>query len=99
MTVFTPESITPRPPARRFTQPETAGWHPGGWGFLVSITHGRGVRSMSAHLSRVDVKVGERVRAGQTIGAVGSSGNSTGPHLHFELRIRGAAFDPLTALR
>lgn len=76
-----------------------ADWHPGGWGFLVSIAHGRGVRSMSAHLSRVDVKVGERVRAGQTIGAVGSSGNSTGPHLHFELRLRGAAFDPVTALR
>lgn len=76
-----------------------AGWHPGGWGFLVSIAHGRGVRSMSAHLSRVDVKVGERVRAGQPIGAVGSSGNSTGPHLHFEVRLRGAALDPLTALR
>ncbi|CAN5373227.1 hypothetical protein BH18ACT12_BH18ACT12_08910 [soil metagenome] len=76
-----------------------AGWHPAGWGYLVSIAHGRGVRSMSAHLSHVEVRVGDRVRAGQTIGAVGSSGNSTGPHLHFELRLRGAAFDPLTALR
>jgi peptidoglycan hydrolase-like protein with peptidoglycan-binding domain len=75
-----------------------AGWHPGGWGFLVSIAHGRGVRSMSAHLSRIDVKVGQRVAAGETIGAVGSSGNSTGPHLHFELRLRGAAVDPLTAI-
>jgi peptidoglycan hydrolase-like protein with peptidoglycan-binding domain len=75
-----------------------AGWHPAGWGFLVTIAHGRGGRTMSAHLSRIDVKVGTRVRAGQTIGAVGSSGNSTGPHLHFELRLRGAAIDPLSAL-
>ncbi len=75
-----------------------AGWHPAGWGFLVSIAHGHGVRSMSAHLSRIDVKVGQTVRVGQVIGAVGSSGNSTGPHLHFELRRRGAALDPLTAL-
>jgi murein DD-endopeptidase MepM/ murein hydrolase activator NlpD len=75
-----------------------AGWHPAGWGFLVSIAHGRGVRSMSAHLSRIYVKVGQRVASGQLIGAVGSSGNSTGPHLHFELRLRGAAFDPLTAI-
>jgi biotin carboxyl carrier protein len=76
-----------------------AGWHPGGWGFLVSIAHGGGVRSMSAHLSRVDVKVGQRVRAGETIGGVGSSGISSGPHLHFEARLRGAAFDPLPSLR
>jgi peptidoglycan hydrolase-like protein with peptidoglycan-binding domain len=76
-----------------------AGWHPGGWGFLVSVAHGKGVRSMSAHLLRVDVRVGERVAAGQMIGALGSSGNSTGPHLHFELRLRGAAVDPLPAFR
>lgn len=76
-----------------------AGWHPGGWGFLVSIAHGAGVRSMSAHLSSVAVRVGQRVRAGQTIGRVGSSGLSSGPHLHFEARLRGAAFDPLPALR
>ena len=76
-----------------------AGWHPGGWGYLVTIAHGYGLRSMAAHLSRVDVRVGQRVAAGAQIGLVGSTGHSSGPHLHFELRLRGAAIDPLTALR
>jgi murein DD-endopeptidase MepM/ murein hydrolase activator NlpD len=75
-----------------------AGWHPAGWGYLVTIAHGHGLRTMSAHLSRIDVKVGRRVTVGETIGTVGSSGNSTGPHLHFELRLRGAAINPLPAL-
>lgn len=75
-----------------------AGWHPAGWGFLVTIAHGNGFRTMSAHLSRITVKVGTRVKAGETIGAVGSSGNSTGPHLHFELRLKGAAIDPRSTL-
>ena len=75
-----------------------AGWRRGGWGKLVTIVHTRGVRSMYAHLSRVDVRVGECVPAGFRIGLVGSTGHSTGPHLHFEVRLRGAAIDPLTAL-
>jgi murein DD-endopeptidase MepM/ murein hydrolase activator NlpD len=75
-----------------------AGWHPGGWGYLVSIAHADGVRTMSAHLSQVSVRVGQRVEAGQRVGLVGSSGRSFGPHLHFEVRLRGAAVDPLTAL-
>jgi murein DD-endopeptidase MepM/ murein hydrolase activator NlpD len=54
---------------------------------------------MYAHLSRVDVRVGERVGIGQSVGLVGATGDATGPHLHFELRVRGAAVDPLTALR
>jgi murein DD-endopeptidase MepM/ murein hydrolase activator NlpD len=53
---------------------------------------------MYAHLSRVLVRRGQRVRAGRRVGAVGASGTSTGPHLHFELRLRGAAVDPLPAL-
>jgi murein DD-endopeptidase MepM/ murein hydrolase activator NlpD len=76
-----------------------AGWLDGGWGELVVIAHGSGVRSMYAHLSRVEARVGERVGAGFEIGRVGSTGDATGPHLHFELRVRGAAVDPLTALR
>jgi murein DD-endopeptidase MepM/ murein hydrolase activator NlpD len=72
-----------------------AGWRDGGWGLLVVIAHGGGVRSMYAHLSRVEVRVAERVGAGFEVGRVGSTGDSTGPHLHFEVRVRGAAVDPL----
>ena len=76
-----------------------AGHLKGGWGLVVTIAHGSGVRSMSVHLSRVDVKVGDRIAAGTRIGLVGATGQATGPHLHFEVRLRGAAIDPLTALR
>jgi peptidoglycan hydrolase-like protein with peptidoglycan-binding domain len=75
-----------------------AGPTSGGWGNLVKVGHGRGVVSWYAHLSRVDVAVGQRVQAGSRVGLVGSTGFSTGPHLHFEVRIRGAAVDPLPAL-
>jgi murein DD-endopeptidase MepM/ murein hydrolase activator NlpD len=76
-----------------------AGHLKGGWGLVVTIAHGSGVRTMYAHLSRVDVKLGERVGAGARVGLVGATGHATGPHLHFEVRLRGAAVDPLTALR
>jgi peptidoglycan hydrolase-like protein with peptidoglycan-binding domain len=75
-----------------------AGWSAGGWGYLVTISHGDGLETMYAHLSRVTVRVGERVAVGQRIARIGSSGNATGPHLHFEVRVRGAAVDPLGAL-
>jgi peptidoglycan hydrolase-like protein with peptidoglycan-binding domain len=75
-----------------------AGWSSGGWGYLVTVSHGSGTRTYYAHLSRVSVRVGQRVSVGQRVGSVGSSGNSTGPHLHFEVRVRGAAVDPLTGL-
>ena len=71
----------------------------GSWGYLVTVTHARGVRTMYAHLSRVEVRVGQRVVTGSRLGRVGSTGHSTGPHLHFEVRVRGAAVDPLTGLR
>jgi murein DD-endopeptidase MepM/ murein hydrolase activator NlpD len=76
-----------------------AGWDAGGYGLLVSIAHGRGVRTLYAHLSRIDVRPGQRVSGGYRIGRVGSTGHSTGPHLHFEVRVRGAAVNPLPALR
>ncbi|MBA3366831.1 MAG: peptidoglycan DD-metalloendopeptidase family protein [Actinobacteria bacterium] len=76
-----------------------AGWRAGGHGLLVAIAHGDGVRTLYAHLSRVDARLGDRVSAGGTVGLVGSTGHSTGPHLHFEVRVRGAAVDPCTALR
>ena len=75
-----------------------AGWLEGGWGLEVTIAHRSGVRTMYAHLSRTLVALGQRVAAGQWIGRVGSTGHSSGPHLHFEGRFRGAAFDPITAL-
>ena len=76
-----------------------AGYDRGGYGYLVSVAHGYGVRSMYAHLSRIRVRRGTRVSAGREVGRVGSTGHSTGPHLHFEVRVRGAVVDPLTALR
>ena len=74
-----------------------AGWWAGGYGNLVSIAHGHGVRTLYAHLSSIAVRRGQRVSIGALIGRVGSTGLSTGPHLHFELRVRGAAIDPATA--
>jgi murein DD-endopeptidase MepM/ murein hydrolase activator NlpD len=76
-----------------------AGWDSGGYGNLVVVAHPLGVRSMYAHLSRIAVRPGQAVVAGSLVGAVGSTGFATGPHLHFELRLGGAAIDPLTALR
>jgi murein DD-endopeptidase MepM/ murein hydrolase activator NlpD len=76
-----------------------AGWDTGGYGNLVVIEHPQGVRSMYAHLSRIFVGTGRWVVAGTAVGAVGTTGFSTGPHLHFELRQAGAALNPLTALR
>jgi murein DD-endopeptidase MepM/ murein hydrolase activator NlpD len=70
----------------------------GGWGNLVIVRHRRGVESMYAHLSRIHVSIGQQVRAGEQVGLVGATGDATGPHLHFEVRVRGASVDPLMAL-
>ena len=75
-----------------------AGWNSGGYGRLIIIDHGSGVTSWYAHLSRLDVAAGRQVAAGSLIGRVGATGYATGPHLHFEVRVRDAATDPLTAL-
>lgn len=75
-----------------------AGPRAGGWGTLVTLAHGRGVRTMYAHLSVADVKVGQWVAGGTVLGRVGATGNATGPHLHFEVRVGNAAIDPLDAL-
>jgi lysozyme family protein len=69
-----------------------------GYGRVVIVAHRRGMRTLYAHLSRTTVRRGERVSAGERIGLVGSTGNSTGPHLHFEVVVRGANVDPRTAL-
>jgi murein DD-endopeptidase MepM/ murein hydrolase activator NlpD len=70
-----------------------------GWGLVVTLAHGDGVRTMYAHLSWSSVRLGQRVTAGAPVGLVGATGDATGPHLHFEVRVRGAAVDPLPALR
>jgi hypothetical protein len=74
-----------------------AGWR-GAYGFLVTVAHGHGERTMYAHLSRIDVRVGVRIGEGVRVGLIGATGDATGPHLHFEVRVRGAAVDPLRAL-
>jgi len=69
-----------------------------GWGKLVEIDHGSGITTRYAHLSRIDVRLGARVAGGSTVGLVGATGEATGPHLHFEVLVRGANVDPLAAL-
>ena len=66
----------------------------GGFGNTIVIYHGLGYSTLYAHLSRIEVSVGQNVASGDRIGAIGSTGWSTGPHLHFELRIDGRAVDP-----
>jgi len=68
-----------------------------GWGRMVLIAHGSGVRTRYAHLSRIDVRLGQRVAISSIVGRVGSTGEATGPHLHFEVLVRGANVDPLSA--
>lgn len=75
-----------------------AGWN-GGYGRMVEIDHGHGFTTRYAHMSRIHVKEGERIETGDVIGKVGSSGRSTGPHLHYEVRRDGNAVDPLGFLK
>ena len=66
----------------------------GGYGNVVIVDHGNGLTSRYAHASSLDVAVGQHVSAGELVARVGSTGRSTGPHLHFELRRGGRAIDP-----
>ena len=76
----------------------SAGWS-GGYGRMVEIDHGHGLSTRYGHLSAIDVSVGQSVKIGQVVGEVGSTGRSTGPHLHYETRIDGEAVDPQKFLR
>jgi murein DD-endopeptidase MepM/ murein hydrolase activator NlpD len=70
----------------------------GSFGNTVVVAHGHGVRTLYAHLASIDVDLLDSVSLGTQLGLVGSTGHATGPHLHFEVRVRGAAVDPLGAL-
>lgn len=72
----------------------SAGWDDGGYGNLVIIDHGNGLQSYYAHNSKILVKEGQSISKGQHIAEVGSTGNSTGPHSHFEVRKNGVAVNP-----
>jgi murein DD-endopeptidase MepM/ murein hydrolase activator NlpD len=71
-----------------------AGWHSYGGGNRIEITHSNGVVTTYNHLSAINVTVGQTVTAGQAIGAVGATGNASGPHLHFEVLQNGAWTNP-----
>ena len=77
---------------------DIAGWQ-NGYGNVVHVKHAGGRTTVYAHLSRVDVRKGQRVDQGQTVGAVGATGWATGPHLHFEFRVNGEHQDPLKIAR
>lgn len=71
-----------------------AGYQAGGYGNFIEVQHPNGMTSLYGHLSRIDVRSGKTVEAGERIGLVGSTGYSTGPHLHFEVRRNGGQIDP-----
>jgi len=75
-----------------------AGWA-AGYGNFIKLKHANGVETAYGHCSKIDVKVGQSVKKGQKIGAVGNTGNSTGPHLHFEVLVNGVHKNPLTYLK
>ncbi|MBK9082115.1 MAG: M23 family metallopeptidase [Rhizobiales bacterium] len=76
----------------------TAGWS-GGYGNMVEIEHANGITTRYAHMSAINVSEGQTVEAGAVVGKLGSTGRSTGPHLHYEVRIDGDAVDPARFLR
>jgi len=75
-----------------------AGWQ-GGYGKMVEIDHGNGLATRYGHLSEISVQVGQSIKIGQIVGKIGSTGRSTGPHLHYETRVDGDPVDPQKFLR
>ncbi|NJM40634.1 MAG: M23 family metallopeptidase, partial [Anaerolineae bacterium] len=71
-----------------------AGWSNVGYGYMVLINHGNGFQTLYGHLSQYYIDAGQCVNRGAVIGAMGSTGNSTGPHLHFEIRVNGVPDNP-----
>jgi len=76
-----------------------AGWNNGGYGNLIEIDHGRGITTRFGHLSAILIHAGDRITRGQLIGRMGSTGRSTGNHLHYEVRIDGRPVNPIPFMR
>jgi murein DD-endopeptidase MepM/ murein hydrolase activator NlpD len=76
-----------------------AKWNSGGYGNLIKLDHGRGIETRYGHLSRMLVRDGQQVKRGQMIGYMGSTGRSTGNHLHYEVRIDGRAVNPIPFMK
>jgi murein DD-endopeptidase MepM/ murein hydrolase activator NlpD len=76
-----------------------AGYNSGGYGNLIKINHGRGIETRYGHLSKINVSPGQRVQRGEMIGRMGSTGRSTGSHLHYEVRIDGRAVNPVPFMK
>jgi len=76
-----------------------AGWNSGGYGNLIKVDHGRGIETRYGHLSQVLVHAGQQVKRGQLIARMGSTGRSTGSHLHYEVRIEGKPVNPIPFMK
>src|SRR5438270_1388321 len=76
-----------------------AGWNSGGYGTLVEIDHGRGISTRYGHMSAILVREGDHITRGEQIGRMGSTGRSTGNHLHYEVRIDGRAVNPIPFMK
>ena len=76
-----------------------SGYNRGGYGNLIKIDHGRGIETRYGHLSSIGVRAGQRITRGQLIGRMGSTGRSTGSHLHYEVRIDGRAVNPIPFMK
>ena len=76
-----------------------AGYNNGGYGNLVELDHGKGISTRYGHMSKILVHAGQRVTRGQQIGLMGSTGRSTGSHLHYEVRIDGRAVNPIPFMK
>jgi len=76
-----------------------AGWKSGGYGYTVMVDHGYGLVTMYAHMAETEAEVGDEVRRGAVVGYVGNTGNSTGPHCHYEVHLNGVPVDPVKYLQ
>ena len=76
-----------------------AGWNSGGYGNLVELDHGRGIATRYGHMSAILVQAGQHIMRGQQIGRMGSTGRSTGCHLHYEVRIDGRPVNPVPFMK